>query len=64
MTPIVFAKFILILLGACLVVLAWGMWADSRKYPQPDLPTDDTESAIEAGLALAGLLLFAWGVAL
>lgn len=64
LTPAIFVQFVVILFGACLLIIAFGMWTSRRKYPVPELPADNTEGFVMAALALAGLLLVAMGVML
>lgn len=54
----IIVKAFVFFLGAVMLILCFGMWADRRRYPAPAIQTDDFEGFVVAVLLLAGVLFF------
>lgn len=51
----------MIMAGAMLIVISFGMWVAIRKYPQPDMASDKGEAALRILLLAIGVALISLG---
>ena len=55
-------RVLMFITGAIMVMLAAGVWIETRRYPKPVPPADRTEFAISSGFFTLGALFVSLGV--